>query len=126
MLEEAGIEPRPQQDAEATWAPKLTREEERIDWKAPAESVARRIRAFDPSPGAWTQCRKKAIKVFNVRVVGDGGQKPGAVLAAGEVLRIQCGAGAIEVCEVQPAGKARMAVRDFVNGRGVATGDVLA
>ncbi len=131
LLDETGITPRPQVEAEATYAPKLMRAEEHLDWAREAERVARRIRAFDPGPGAWTTCRGRALKLFDCRAVRDGGRgtseaAPGTVLAAGESLRVACGAGAIEACEVQPEGKARMPVRAFVNGRGVAVGDVLA
>lgn len=124
LVEETGLTPRPQQGP-ATYAPKLTREEERIDWRAGAEDLARRIRAFDPTPGAWTECRGQPIKLFGARAVEGSGQ-PGVVLAADEVLRVACGAGAAEVSDVQPAGRERMGVRAFVNGRGVRQGDVLA
>ena len=141
LLDETIITARPQNDGEATYAPKLTREEERLDWRQGAAAIARRIRAFDPQPGAWTECRGKAIKLFDARVAGDGRREAGTggrseagggsatagtVLEAGESLLIACGDGAVAVCEVQPAGKARMPVRAFVNGRGVAAGDVLA
>jgi methionyl-tRNA formyltransferase len=125
LLEESGITPRPQNDADATYAPKLTREEEHLDWRQAAEPVARRIRAFDPRPGAWAELRGAPLKLFGARAV-EGEGPPGEVLAADELLRIACGAGAVEVTDVQPAGKARMAVRAFVNGRGTARGDVLA
>jgi len=124
LLEETGLAPRPQDDALATYAPKLTREDERLDWRQSAEPVARRIRAFDPRPGAWTECRGGALKLFGGRAVpGEGA--PGTVLSAEDTLRIACGADAVEVSDVQPAGRARMPVRAFVNGRGAAPGDVL-
>ena len=124
LLEEAGITPRPQNDADATYAPKLTRVDERLDWHQSAEPVARRIRAFDPKPGAWTECRGASLKLFGARAVpGEGA--PGTVLAADDALRVACGADAVEVSDVQPAGKARMTVRAFVNGRGAAPGDVV-
>lgn len=147
LLDGGAAQPVRQNDAEATLAPKLTRDEERLDWSQPAALLARRIRAFDPTPGAWTEIRGKSVKLFGPRIVdldgnrnaaigavpsaishlpsGDG-VKPGTVLAAGDQLRIATGAGAIEVCDVQPAGKARMTVKSFVNGRGVAVGDILA
>jgi methionyl-tRNA formyltransferase len=124
LVEETGLTPRPQDHAKATLAPKITREEERIDWTCAAEVVARQIRAFDPKPGAWTSCRSRELKLFGGSAGGAGGE-PGLVLEAGEVLRIACGAGTVTVLEVQPAGRARMAARAFVNGRGVAAGDVL-
>ncbi|MFI5206787.1 MAG: methionyl-tRNA formyltransferase [Gemmatimonadales bacterium] len=126
LLDETGITPKPQNEAEATYAPKLTRAEERIDWLQDAEAVARKIRAFDPGPGAWANCRGKSLKLFDGRAVAGSGPRPGTALSAGEALRVACGTGAIEAREVQPEGKARMPVRAFVNGRGVAVGDVLA
>lgn len=135
LLDEAGIAPQPQDHAQATQAPKLTREEERIDWRLEADTVARKIRAFDPKPGAWTMIRDKSVKVFGARsrreARGESGletageRTPGTVLAAGDALTIACGDGSIEVLDVQPAGKARMTAKAFVNGRGIAVGDVL-
>ena len=134
LLDETGVSPQPQIDAVATYAPKLTRDEERIDWTREAMEVARKIRAFDPKPGAWAECRGQAVKLFAGRLGGEslepgvGGQSTpsGTVLEAGDRLIVACGNGAIEVDEIQPAGKARMPVRAFVSGRGVAAGDVLA
>jgi len=124
LMEETGLVPQPQDHTKATMAPKLKREEERLDWTCPAEAVARKIRAFDPKPGAWTSCRSGELKLFGGSAGGEGGE-PGRVLEAGEVLRVACRTGAVTVTEVQPAGRARMAVRAFVNGRGVAAGEVL-
>ncbi len=124
LLEETGLEPKPQDHARATMAPKIKREEERVDWNLPADVVARQIRAFDPKPGAWTTCRAKELKLFGGRADGPSGE-PGRVLEAGDVLLIACGTGAVTATEVQPAGRARMAARAFVNGRGVAAGDRL-
>ncbi len=125
LMEETGLTPRPQDEAAASYAPKLTREEERLHWSQPAEAVARKIRAFDPKPGAWTECRRAALKLFGARVVAGRG-KPGEVLSADDVMRVAARGGAVEVAEVQPAGRQRMSVLAFVNGRGVRAGDVLA
>ena len=125
LMEETGLEPRPQDHARATLAPKIAREEERLDWACPAQVVARKIRAFDPRPGAWTSCRSRDLKLFGAAVVAESGA-PGQVLAAGDALHVACGADAVAVTEVQPAGRARMAARAFVNGRGVAVGDRLS
>jgi methionyl-tRNA formyltransferase len=149
LLDESSARPVAQNDADASYAPKLTREEERIDWTQPAEAIARKIRAFDPTPGAWTSAGGKSVKLFGPRVLDEDGRRgtvdggpsdtsvpstvhsplstpPGTVLAAGDQLRIACGVGAVEVCDLQPAGKGRMTVKSFVNGRGVAVGDVLS
>ena len=124
LLDEGGVAPRPQDHAHASYAPKLKSEEERVHWTRGAADVARQVRAFDPRPGAWCVCRGQPLKLFGARTLATGGA-PGTVLAAGETLAIACGDGALEVSDVQPAGKARMTARAFVNGRGVAAGYVL-
>ncbi len=125
LLDEGGLEPRPQDHAKATLAPKIRREEERLDWSCPADAIARKVRAFDPRPGAWTSLRDRELKLFGARTVDAAGE-PGLVLRAGDELVVAASGGAVAVAEVQPAGRARMSVRAFVNGRGVAAGDVLA
>jgi methionyl-tRNA formyltransferase len=125
LMEETELQPRPQEHARATLAPKIRREEERIDWSGAAETVARKIRAFDPKPGAWTSHAGRELKLFGGHASARDGE-PGRVLEAGETLCIACGTGAVIARAVQPAGRARMAVRAFVNGRGIAAGDLLA
>jgi methionyl-tRNA formyltransferase len=66
LMDENAARPVPQDESQATYAHKLTREEERIDWTQPAALVARKIRAFDPRPGAWTELHGKALKLFGV------------------------------------------------------------
>jgi len=65
------------------------------------------------------------LKLYGARVHGPGPGSPGSILSAGETLAIACGDGSIEVAEVQPEGKARMTVKAFANGRGIAAGDRL-
>jgi len=125
LLDEGGLTPRAQDHARASFAPKLTSGEERLDWTRGAADVGRRIRAFDPRPGAWSTCRGLSLKLFGARLVAGSGA-PGTVLAAGDTLLVACGEGAVEVSDVQPSGKARMTAGAFVNGRKVAAGDVLA
>jgi len=125
LMDESGLEPRPQDNAKATFAPKIKREEERLDWTCPAEAVARKVRAFDPRPGAWTSGRGTELKLFGARAADRSGEA-GVVLGADDELLVACGSGAVTVAEVQPAGRARMSVRAFVNGRGIAAGDRLA
>ena len=125
LLDEGALEPKAQDHAKATLAPKIRREEERLDWSGPADALARRVRAFDPKPGAWTSGRGTELKLFGAKACEDAGE-PGRVLRADDVLVVAAGAGAVSVAEVQPAGRARMSVRAFVNGRGIAAGDRLA
>jgi methionyl-tRNA formyltransferase len=121
LLETDGLRPRPQNHARATYAPKLTRAGARIDWTGPAGRVARVIRGFDPKPGAWTELDGREVKLFGVRVLDESGA-PGEVHTPDDRLRIATGQGAVEVEEVQPAGRARMTAREWVRGRGVRVG----
>jgi methionyl-tRNA formyltransferase len=113
--------PQPQDDSKATYAPKIDREMARVLWHWDAATLARQVRAFDPAPGAWTSLNGTGVKLFGARAVPGTGE-PGLVLSAGERLVVAAGQGALAVQEVQPAGKARMAVEQWVRGRGVAVG----
>lgn len=116
-----GLEPRAQDHARATYAPKLTRDTARIRWTDPAERVARLIRGLDPRPGAWSELEGREVKLFGARVV-EGRGAPGEVQQADDGLRITAGQGAVRIEEVQPAGKARMAAAEWVRGRGAQAG----
>ncbi|MGH7628485.1 MAG: methionyl-tRNA formyltransferase [Gemmatimonadales bacterium] len=111
-----------QDPAAATYAPKIDRSLAHVAFGDGARAAARRIRAFDPAPGAWATARGAAVKLFGARVV-DGVGEPGTVIGAGQALVVAGGDDAVEVAEVQPAGKPRMAAAEWVRGRGVATGD---
>jgi methionyl-tRNA formyltransferase len=121
MLESDALRPVPQDHTKATFAPKLTRELAHIDWTKPADQVRRVILALDPKPGAWTQLDALEVKLFRADIAAGRGE-PGTVLTADSRLLIATGHGAIAVEDVQPAGKERMSVADWVRGRGVAVG----
>jgi methionyl-tRNA formyltransferase len=118
----AGLErPQPQDDVAATYAPKIGRELARLDWTRDAQALERQVRAFDPAPGAWTELDSAPVKLFGATPAVGGGP-PGTVLAATDRLVVACGSGALAVREAQPAGKTRLAVADWVRGRGIAAG----
>ena len=96
MLEQEGLEARPQDGAHATYAPKLTREIARIPWGEPAERIARLIRGLDPKPGAWTELDGREVKLFGARVA-EGRGAPGQVLTADGGLLIAAGGGAVAI-----------------------------
>jgi methionyl-tRNA formyltransferase len=124
-LMELGEAPeRPQDDVQATFARKIEREDTRVDWTQHAAVVARRIRAYDPRPGAWSMVRGGEVRLFGARAITDRSGMPGEVLEADEMgMIVACGEGAVAVREVHPAGKRRMAALDWAQGRGVAVGD---
>jgi methionyl-tRNA formyltransferase len=110
------------QDAEGvTYAPKISREIARLDWSRDAASLERQVRAFDPAPGAWTSLDGAPVKLFG-GMPAVGGGVPGTVLAASDRLVIAGGTGAIAVSEVQPAGRNRLSVEEWVRGRGIRAG----
>jgi methionyl-tRNA formyltransferase len=113
--------PQPQDPAGATYAPKITREMARLEWTREAASLERQVRAFDPTPGAWTSLDGAPVKLFG-GMPAVGGGEPGRVLAASDRLVVAGGTGAIAVREVQPAGRNRLTVEEWVRGRGVAAG----
>lgn len=110
------VTPREQDPAGITRAPKVDRQAARLDWSADALTLSRRIRAFDPWPGAWTLAGGQELKLFGARPV-DGSGTAGTILARTPRLCIAAGAGAVEVETVQPAGRSRMASADWSRGR---------
>ena len=118
----------PQQEADASDAPKLTKAQGRIDWAAPAEVIVRHVRALNPWPGAATACAGGSMKIVSAAARSTEGRAaaPGTVLQAGaDGLLIAAGTGAVLVTEVQPAGRRRMTVREFLAGHSVAMGQRL-
>jgi methionyl-tRNA formyltransferase len=124
LLELGGLHPTPQDEALATFAPKIDRAMARLDFRKDATEVSRAIRAFDPRPGAWGVVRDTETRLFGVRLLVDRRGDPGSVLEVGEMgMVIACGSGAVAVETVHPAGKRRVASLDWAQGRGVAVGD---
>lgn len=115
----------PQDGAEATPAPKLFKDDARIDWGAGAAAVHNHVRGLSPSPGAWTHHGKTLLKVYRTRPVAAQGA-PGTVCEAGERLVVACGTGGVELLEVQQEGKRRLLASDFLRGYPLAVGDRLA
>ena len=115
----------PQDDASATYAPKINRDSGRIDWKQSALEIARLIRAYDPKPGAYTTSDKGDIKMFGPRVLDGIKGKPGEVMKVTGELIVACGTDGLRITDVQPTGKKRMPAHDWARGRGAKVGDRL-
>jgi methionyl-tRNA formyltransferase len=127
MMSAGGAPEIPQDDAQATFAPKVEREHARLEWSRPAIEVSRHVRAYDPRPGAWTTREGLEVKLFGARpAIESVGQPPGTVVAAdATTITVACSDGVVRIREVQPAGKRRLHAADWLRGRGVAIGDVL-
>jgi methionyl-tRNA formyltransferase len=120
-----GNAPRIPQDASAaTYAPKLEREDGRIDWTEPAELIERKIRAFNPWPGAFALLRSETgrdrkLKIFSAKVVAAANIAPGEVLPADASIEIAAKDGGLSLDEVQLEGKRRMSADEFLRGYAV-------
>jgi methionyl-tRNA formyltransferase len=112
--------PRTPQPAEGvTYAHKIEKAEAAIDWSLPADAIERRIRAFDPFPGAAAQLRGEAVKVWraNAIVHGRGSVVPGTIVAVdAHGIGVACGQGRLEITELQRPGGKRLAAGDFLRG----------
>jgi len=122
-LLEGGSAPRlPQDGAQATLAPKLNREHGRIDWSEPAAAIERKIRAFNPWPGAFTELAepngRRKLKIHSAALV-DGSGPPGEILGGPNEIVVATGAGALALGQVQAEGKQRMSAGEFARGHRV-------
>jgi len=117
------LHPVSQDDAEASYAPKIDKAEAKIDFTRSAEEIERQVRAFAPFPGAWFELDGERIKVLKAEVANAGGA-PGTTLDA--ALTIACGDGALRPLRVQRAGKPVMDTADFLRGKSVPEGTELA
>ncbi|MDK9703412.1 MAG: methionyl-tRNA formyltransferase [Sulfuritalea sp.] len=105
-----------QPEAGVTYAAKIDKAEARLDWNQPAETLARRLRAFNPFPGAVVTLAGEPVKVWRGEVVAAQG-RPGQVLAAdGGGVVVACGAAALRLTELQKSGGRRLASADFLHG----------
>lgn len=115
------ITPEPQNHEEATFAPNIRRENERLDWNKSAREIYNQVRGMNSWPVAFTTFEGKVWKVWWAEVVELAGQlaTPGTIIGRTEDgLIIACGAGSIILKEIQPEGKKRMSVYDFLRGAG--------
>lgn len=127
LIATAAARPKPQDDASATYAPKIKRDDARIRWDASCDMVARTVRAFDPKPGAWTALSDQELKLFGPRPADEWEtmEVPGQVVETDPAFVVATGDGALQFLDVQPAGRHRMAAADWLRGRGAVKGDVL-
>jgi methionyl-tRNA formyltransferase len=115
MLEKNSAPRIPQDNAQATSAPRLKREHGRIDWSELAEAIERKIRAFNPWPGASMEIGGRNLKIFSASVVDLSGE-PGEILKSQNELMIAAGKGALLLGEVQLEGKRKMSTAEFLRG----------
>jgi methionyl-tRNA formyltransferase len=125
-LESGQVHPIPQNDDDATFAPKITVEEARIDWKKDARTLELESRAFDPWPGPFTYFEGDRLRLFGIRRIpafrAEGGG-PGEVLEIeGDGPVVRTGDGQVKVTEFQSTGKKRMDAAAWMRGKSLEKG----
>ena len=122
-----GLTAHKQPAAGVTYAHKIDKVEAAIDWSQDALTLARRVRAFNPLPGAATAHAGEPVKVWAAHAVdGSGGAAPGQILAVGDGgIQVQTTSGVLVMTELQRAGGKRLAAADFLRGHELRVGDVL-
>ncbi len=123
-MQQGTIQPQKQNEAEATYAARILKEDEVIDWSKPAETIFCQIRGLAPAPGAYTLWNDQRLKIWKSRISKkETGKAPGTVAEIGkDYLLVQTGQGCLEVLELQPAGKKAMPAKAFCNGTGIEAG----
>jgi methionyl-tRNA formyltransferase len=116
-LEDGSLRPEPQPSDGVSAAPKLTVEDARIDWSAPALRVDRLVRATMPAPGGWTTFRGERVKIAPVRMLPEAvGLGPGEIGLERDRVTVGTGSVPVALSEVQPQGKRRMPATDWARG----------
>jgi methionyl-tRNA formyltransferase len=111
-----GLDAVPQPEQGVTYAAKISKEEAKLDLNRPALELARKVRAFNPFPGAHAQAGSVTIKIWNAQAVDAKGQ-PGQVLSAdADGIVVACGEGALRLMELQKPGGKRLAAGEFLKG----------
>lgn len=138
-IESGESEYTPQNSEEATYAPKLTKADGKIDFGGRAGDLNRQIRAFDPWPGAFCDYKNTKLKIWNAeavtceppvepsagRAVCDKVQTGVIVKVNKDGIYVSCGEGMLKITELQLPGKRRMSVSDFIKGNSIEKGDIL-
>ncbi len=128
-MEESRLQPRPQAGDGVSRAPRLTREDGRLDWGWPALRVRNRVRGANPVPGAFTEWAGGVLKVHRVESAepAPGGAPPGQVLrcSSEDGVVVACADGSLRLTEVQPAGRPRMSGQAFARGYPLCPGERL-
>jgi methionyl-tRNA formyltransferase len=117
LAELTSIQPAPQDDSQASYAPILKKEDGKIEWTMPPREILNRIRGFVPWPGAYGFLRGQRLHVWKAAASDEMALRPGALRVVHRKLYAGCGEGSsIELREVQLEGKKRMQAEAFLNG----------
>jgi methionyl-tRNA formyltransferase len=123
------IQPRPQPAAGVSHAPKIQKEDGRIDWRRPASTIVNRLRAFTPWPGAFTFLKSEPkswlLKIWKAEAVERSGEAGNILQADPAGVIVACGQNALRILELQREGGRRMTAAEFLAGHALAVGGKL-
>lgn len=125
LQNEGRLNSTPQPEEGVTYAQKLSKAEAKINWQEPAEMLARKIRAFNPVPAAWTEYQGKTLKIWRAEAVAQSGRAGEVLGVSSDGLIVACGENALKITELQPAGSKRMSAAAFAAGHKLEKGAVL-
>lgn len=127
VLEAGTLRPEPQDNAQATYAPILKKENGRIDWSTPAPVIFNRSRGFLPWPGAYTTFREQLFHIWRAHLTAESGTgAPGHIFADRKRLLVECGGRSVlELVEVQVEGRKRISAEAFLSGQRLADNEKL-
>lgn len=109
-----GLKPTPQDESQATYAPKITTDDAALDWRAGAGILDRIVRAYNPIPGAWFMLDRERIKCWHARVTAAVDAPPGTVVAAShDGVTVACGEGALTLTSLQRPGRRPVTAGEF-------------
>lgn len=119
------LQPVSQPDSGVTYARKIEKRDQAIDWRRPAREIADLVRALRPAPGATTSLRGEPLKIWRAEACEAHGAAGQVLLADAQGLVIGCGEGALRVTELQRPGGRRLGAADFLRGFDAAPGETL-
>jgi len=126
LLQQEKLQPLKQQESSANYAAKIVKTDAAIDWQQSAQQIDRMVRAFNPSPGAYTSLRGDILKIWQARPSAENKGKPGEVIALdAQSFTVACGAGNLQIDKVQKPGGTKLNVADYLSGNVLELGDLL-
>lgn len=124
LIEFGSVQPRVQDDSLACPAPKIFKEDCRIDWTKPSHQIHNFIRGLSPHPAAWTTHMGKLIKVFHARIIENKSAQAGIILnRTHNKLEVGTGNGIVSLLEIQQEGKRRLGIEEFLRGYSIESGE---
>lgn len=125
LIELDKVQPRLQNDSLACSAPKIFKNDCRIDWKKPSQRVHDFVRGLSPHPASWTTHNGKVIKVYRTKIMDVQHTTAGIVLQrTNDTLLVGTGNGAVSILEIQQEGKRRLGIEEFLRGYKIEAGEL--